>query len=145
MRPRLARRGEPLRNLWFRGPCRRFNAAPARSPGRTLSSWRGKWDAIEASMRPRLARRGEPKIKPQPDDVFVLASMRPRLARRGEPPPSASRRETLDRASMRPRLARRGELPSRASTGQPNERFNAAPARSPGRTAYRAAVRAYRH
>src|SRR5579884_414449 len=84
MRPRLARRGEPgvihafiLLSLCFNAaparspgrtvdlspvPCllHRFNAAPARSPGRTRAVLLEDAQTMPASMRPRLACRGEP-------------------------------------------------------------------------------------
>src|SRR5579884_1481129 len=182
MRPRLARRGE----LCILGRLRRwlksFNAAPARSPGRTKDvskvvlvaaasmrprlarrgerrkssssfSWRktlqcgpgslagenpwhrsntARWQ--RASMRPRLARRGELKVVAGDYSPEQLASMRPRLARRGEPPTLALRLLLAAVASMRPRLARRGEREPSWNGGWRKSSFNAAPARSPGRT-----------
>src|SRR5579884_3366763 len=133
MRPRLARRGElravgvALRQM------ARFNAAPARSPGRT------------GSLAARLRRRGELQCGPgslagenfaaaNATTTGTRASMRPRLARRGEPERYRVRPLMSGEASMRPRLARRGELPTNSKASAPGKSFNAAPARSPGRT-----------
>src|SRR5579884_4112922 len=110
MRPRLARRGERrwTRYAWCSrlelqcgpgslagenvgvcgqaGHSPRFNAAPARSPGRTYQWSISEYGGKMASMRPRLARRGEPRLEVGGKFLCFHASMRPRLARRGERP-----------------------------------------------------------
>ena len=134
---------------------KRFNEAPAISPGnRPLRVGPGHVPA-GASMRPRRFRRGIPDRLGDPGPVDtrfneapaispgnhdrrrdlrrprLIASMRPRRFRRGIRSADSNRRRSAC-ASMRPRRFRRG-IPDRAS-GRHRllSGFNEAPAISPG-------------
>src|SRR5579884_341145 len=134
MRPRLARRGEPRITSRKTTPALSFNAAPARSPGRT--------DELHAQPTPNLWLQCGPGSLAG-ENFFslcrrALAGSKLQcgpgsLAGENAMPTSCPIRPL--RASMRPRLARRGE-PLRPATARSRPLcFNAAPARSPGRTA----------
>src|SRR5579884_4152206 len=115
--------------------CNCFNAAPARSPGRTFVCPDGQEEGFAcASMRPRLARRGEllfvPTAKKRASPALQCGPGSLAGENRGTNEGCRLSRE----ASMRPRLARRGELARRRNNCAGVTSFNAAPARSPGRT-----------
>src|SRR5579884_4067 len=95
-------------------PPKCFNAAPARSPGRTQTARLLPARRLQASMRPRLARRGELHHLIPQEDIFCggfkLQCGPGSLA--GENRFVQKRTSRNQYASMRPRLARRGELRS---------------------------------
>src|SRR5579884_3184245 len=109
MRPRLARRGELLWMAFPQSTLQRLQCGPGSLAGENLT-------AIRRALGCRLA------------------SMRPRLARRGELSNGITLCFRCHKASMRPRLARRGERDALNKAGATRDSFNAAPARSPGRT-----------
>src|SRR5579884_1423797 len=157
MRPRLARRGElgKARTPFFKarmlqcgpgslaGENRLTNIAsydqnglqcgPGSLAGENLCGANPWWPRRGASMRPRLARRGEPlSVPPDNGPVEELQCGPGSLAGENLVGQFAGRRKVW--ASMRPRLARRGELVDPSLPPKNAGSFNAAPARSPGRT-----------
>src|SRR5579884_4214011 len=90
MRPRLARRGEPNDATTVVATTRSFNAAPARSPGRTSTRVKARRDVDMLQCGPG-SLAGENVNSYSTDFSLGEASMRPRLARRGEPRAMAGR------------------------------------------------------
>src|SRR5579884_1173993 len=110
-----------------------FNAAPARSPGRTALPTRLSSAGGGASMRPRLARRGELSVRCELD-TDGDASMRPRLARRGELVSLLLSSLTVKSLQCGPGSLAGENSASVCLESSSGRSFNAAPARSPGRT-----------
>ena len=82
MRPRRIRRGRDCAGRLSIERRRRFNEAPANSPGKARDRAAGGRARLPASMRPRRIRRGRRRRTPRSPRGCHGASMRPRRIRR---------------------------------------------------------------